>query len=648
MKKGLFPLLIFTALVLALSERALAFGPQDLTIPAGAETVVYGTTGAGRELTAYRFGAGKNVMVLGFAIHGFEDNWNRDGGALVYTAGVLMERLSEKEGLLEDYGWTVYILPCMNPDGLLDGYSMNGPGRWTTTHIDAGGELVSGGIDLNRSFPHNWRQMSGSRNYNGTAPLASLESRALAQLIGQVRGAGTNLLIDAHGWTSQIITAQWNNQIYQVFHERFPGNSYSSLQSGSGYFASYAADLGYNACLFEFPDGLYGMDAFVRSGYAGRYCDCVLELLRVFGTYDPRVEILVTAQGRGTVSGGGRYSRGGAAVLTATPGDHARFAGWYDERGVCLSTDSVYDYPVLEAATVTGRFVRTRFVTCIASRSGDASGGGEYDVGAPVTLTAEYDPETAEFQGWYSVWGNLVGAETAFTWTPASDATVYALYAGDVFADIPAGAWYLEDALKASALGLIGGTTNVTFSGGDPMTRAMAVTLLYRLAGEPDGTNAETPDFDDVAPEAWYAPAVRWAAGQGIAGGWHGRFLPEDPVTRQDFLLMLARYQETLPAPEAPEDEDALTEEASEPLEDALPEAEPALLPYADAGDVSDYALEAVTAMETLGLLRGDDDNRLRPADILTRAEGAALLVRYLETLDTENPLTEFTESGIL
>ena len=183
---------------------------------------------------------------------------------------------------------------------------------------------------------------------------------------------------------------------------------------------------------------------------------------------------------------------------------------------------------------------------------------------------------------------------------------------------------------------------------GDPVRLEQALELLYRLAGEPDGTNAETPDFDDVAPEAWYAPAVRWAAGQGIAGGWHGRFLPEDPVTRQDFLLMLARYQETLPAPEAPEDEDALTEEASEPLEDALPEAEPALLPYADAGDVSDYALEAVTAMETLGLLRGDDDNRLRPADILTRAEGAALLVRYLETLDTENPLTEFTESGIL
>ena len=73
--------------LLLFAPDALAYGPEDLHIPSDAEALVYGISGEGRSLTAYRFGSGTNVTVLGFAIHGCEDRWQRDGEALVYTAG---------------------------------------------------------------------------------------------------------------------------------------------------------------------------------------------------------------------------------------------------------------------------------------------------------------------------------------------------------------------------------------------------------------------------------------------------------------------------------------------------------------------------------------------------------------------------------
>ena len=119
-------------------------------------------------------------MVLGFAIHGYEDNWSRDGGALVYTANQLMQKLDQNMATVRDYDWSIYVLPCMNPDGLMDGYTHNGPGRCTTTYLN-GSKLVSGrGIDMNRSFPTRWTSYTGNRNFNGSAPLASKESAALA------------------------------------------------------------------------------------------------------------------------------------------------------------------------------------------------------------------------------------------------------------------------------------------------------------------------------------------------------------------------------------------------------------------------------------------------------------------------------------
>lgn len=120
------------------------------------ETLVYGQSGAGRDLKAYRYGDGENVIILAFAIHGWEDNFSRDGQLLVDTAEDLMQVLEDRyDELVRSGDWSVYVLPCLNPDGLYDGWTCNGPGRCTTYRLDANGNNIYGvGIDLNRSFPY--------------------------------------------------------------------------------------------------------------------------------------------------------------------------------------------------------------------------------------------------------------------------------------------------------------------------------------------------------------------------------------------------------------------------------------------------------------------------------------------------------------
>lgn len=287
MKKIINHILLLLLLIGVYGIRADAvYTPAQLTVPDSAERIVYGQSGAGRDLTAYRFGDGKNVMVLAFTMHGFEDSWLHDGEALVYTAGVLMQELDEHLELVNHSGWSVYVLPCMNPDGLIDGASCYGPGRCTTTYLTANGTLSgSRGIDMNRSFPVNWIPYSSYRNFNGSAPLSSLESQALADFVKNVQGDQVNICIDAHGWLTQTMTSNGSNSLlFKTFKEAFPQNTWGNCNSGAGYFTAYTASLGYTSCLFEFPWGNYTLSSFKKSGHAEAYCACILKLLEGYGS----------------------------------------------------------------------------------------------------------------------------------------------------------------------------------------------------------------------------------------------------------------------------------------------------------------------------------------------------------------------------
>lgn len=249
--------------------------------PKGLETIVFGKSGEGRNLVAYRIGNGKNVMVINFAIHGYEDHWAGDGVELVYLAEQLKAYLEARLTQVNQKNWTVYIIPCANPDGLYSGWTNNGPGRCTTTRLDANGNLVKGkGIDLNRCFETGFRPItSNARNYVGTQPLMALEARALKQFVISHKGSGKNIAIDTHGWTQQIITGNPYGTLSRTFRKYFPNNAPTYL-GRLGYFMDYTRTLGYDSCLFEFPRNVYSHSAFVNSGYITKYINTIWDLIQ--------------------------------------------------------------------------------------------------------------------------------------------------------------------------------------------------------------------------------------------------------------------------------------------------------------------------------------------------------------------------------
>ena len=107
------------------------------------------------------------------------------------------------------------------------------------------------------------------------------------------------------------------------------------------------------------------------------------------------------------------------------------------------------------------------------------------------------------------------------------------------FTDVDGDTWYYDAVLWAVANGVTNGTTATTFSPSDPVTRAQAVTFQWRAAGSPEATG---DSFDDVAADAYYADAVTWAVAQGITNGTSPTtFSPEAPVTRAQAVTFLYR-----------------------------------------------------------------------------------------------------------
>lgn len=247
-------------------------------------TLTYGTSGSGKyPLQAYQIGDGANVMVLTFCVHGWEDNFNRDGAELVTLANDLVTVLKNNYTVIQSKNWRVYVLPCVNPDGLYLGTTCNGPGRCTTTYYNSNGKLINDGkkgIDINRCFPYNYSSTTAARYYNGTAPLQCAEARALAEFVTNVKGSGYNICIDTHGWFQQIIPSKPNGTIYNAFYKQFPKSSSANLKNGYGYFASWAAfRVGYDSCLFELPRDVKSHQGFLNSGYIVKFETVILNLL---------------------------------------------------------------------------------------------------------------------------------------------------------------------------------------------------------------------------------------------------------------------------------------------------------------------------------------------------------------------------------
>lgn len=251
---------------------------------------------------------------------------------------------------------------------------------------------------------------------------------------------------------------------------------------------------------------------------------------------------------------------------------------------------------------------RLSYVSVTATASGKAEGSRSCFPGTEVTVSAVGDG----FNGWFNTDGICVSADAQYTFTVEENTHLLAVFADELFHDVSKTEWYRADATEAAVRNIVSGTRPFIFDGEQTLTRAMAVTLLFRAAGE-DVETKNIP-FSDVAAGKWYADAVAWGNATGIVKGISADlFAPGDPVSREQFITLLMRLAEHL---------------------GLMPE--PTDLTYTDVDSISPFALEPLQCAQSAGLLAGYEDGTVRPQGELTRAEGVTLLVRFLHWLETE------------
>lgn len=218
---------------------------------------------------------------------------------------------------------------------------------------------------------------------------------------------------------------------------------------------------------------------------------------------------------------------------------------------------------------------------------GSSGGGGGGVVVAPATFTA-----------------NTVAQATP---TPAPQATPTPQTSVKMpFADVNEGVWYYDAVNYAYETKLFSGVSETAFAPDEVMTRAMFVTVLYRMSGEPEV--AQRSAFVDVADGAWYADAVAWSAANGIVMGISDtEFAPDTPITREQICAILNRYR-VYTGKQLPDNE----------VDD-----------FKDNAAISAYALADVAAMHKVGVVTGDANNMFNPTSNATRAEVASMTHRY-------------------
>lgn len=180
------------------------------------------------------------------------------------------------------------------------------------------------------------------------------------------------------------------------------------------------------------------------------------------------------------------------------------------------------------------------------------------------------------------------------------------------FTDVVAGTWYYGAAAYAYNNGLFAGMTPTTFAPNATMTRAMLVSVLWRLAGAPAPKAPNT--FVDVPDGAWYTDAVTWAAENGVVSGIGGsRFDPSGFVTREQTAEILYNYAHS---------------------KDYDVSARADLTAFPDAASVSGWAEEALSWANAAGLINGtvrDGQTILDPQGSASRAQVAMILMNYVE-----------------
>ncbi|MBQ2741457.1 MAG: S-layer homology domain-containing protein, partial [Oscillospiraceae bacterium] len=253
----------------------------------------------------------------------------------------------------------------------------------------------------------------------------------------------------------------------------------------------------------------------------------------------------------------------------------------------------------------------------------ETNGGSEIksvsvSLGGKVTIPDAPTKDGYTFDGWYT--DEELTTAYDFDATVSKSLTLYAKwkeFSGNSpsgwqnpFEDVKLEHWFYDDVRFVNENGLMKGVSEKLFAPSRNVTRAMLVTVLYRMEGEP--TTNESSPFGDVDMESYYGNAVSWAKQNGIVKGIsENEFAPNVNITREQFAAIMLRYAEY-------KGMSAVTLEEN--------------LHFDDADEISEYAISAMNWAVGSELIKGRSEKTLCPKDTATRAECAAILHRFFET----------------
>ena len=279
---------------------------------------------------------------------------------------------------------------------------------------------------------------------------------------------------------------------------------------------------------------------------------------------------------------------------------------------VDLSGVAYYQAPSHGGSGSSGGSASTTYTLTFETNGGSAISKVTKNKGTTIDL-AQYAPTKsgATFEGWYADKG-LTKKITSVKLD--ANTTVYAKWteapvSGLPFGDVKTADWFYNDVKYVYEKGMMAGTAADVFAPNATTTRAMIVTILYRLEGSPavTGTNA----FADVPASQWYTDAVNWAAANQIVKGTSATtFAPNDSITREQMAAILYRY-------------------AQYKGYDVTKKAD--LSGYSDNGQVSAYAKDALAWANAAKLINGVTNTTLAPQGNATRAQVSAILHRFCD-----------------
>lgn len=227
------------------------------------------------------------------------------------------------------------------------------------------------------------------------------------------------------------------------------------------------------------------------------------------------------------------------------------------------------------------------------------------------------DPKKAgyKFAGWYS--DEELTKAYDFSQKVTKSITLFAKWEKEEvtntfpFNDVKTDDWFYEAVKYAYANGIFEGVAEDTFAPKNNVTRAMFVTVMYRL--EKGAAQDAESVFDDVENGAWYKDAVLWGYKNGIVNGVSEKsFAPNKVITREEMAAMLYRF-------------------AKFKGYDVSVGEDTNILSYEDFDKIAEYAIGAIQYASGAGIMKGKSERTINPKDAATRAEAAAMIMRFIE-----------------